>query len=177
MSGFPAFLAGGFALRVVKGIHQCPGLGAEMTGKSHDSAPTRRNVLGFACAGGVAALSGTASAAPLRWLDSGTGTAAAGPLGAAAFATWAEMVGQHFVLAGSGARLELVAVEPAAMGGTAPAVGRSQAFAAIFAAKGPVAPEGDTIYRLDSPRLPSLDLYLGARVGKGAGAQFVAMFN
>ena len=148
-----------------------------MTQISTDSAQTRRHVLGFACAGGVAAISGAASASPVRWLDLPGAAPTPGPLADAGFEAWREIVGRGFVVAETGARLELVAVEPFGAGGGGAATGRSQAFGALFEARGGEAPAGDAIYRLASPRLPALHLHLGARAESGGNARYLAVFN
>ena len=148
-----------------------------MTQISTDSAQTRRNVLGFACAGGLAAISGAAGAAPAPWLDLSEAAPPPGPLADAGFEAWRGIVGRGFVVAETGTRLDLVAVERFGPGSRRGAKGRRQAFGALFEARGGGAPAGDAIYRLASPRLPALHLHLGARADGSGRARYLAVFN
>jgi len=140
---------------------------------------TRRHMLAALSAGSVAA---AAEAAPLGRLRTAPAAPAGGTpaadLASGSLADWSALVGRTFRVAGAGAPLKLVAVEPVTSGGRRPGtVRRRRGFAAIFETSAARAPEGDRTHLLAHGLSAPLPLFLSPPAELSGKARLVAVFN
>lgn len=145
------------------------------------AASTRRKMLAAMGVGGLGAIvAGTAgSGAALLRGDGDSGTVLPPiHLAGGTFEQWQRAVGMSFAVAGSGARLALVAVEKLQSEGKRPAgVARAEAFAAVFESEAEAPIDGNRIYRMATRLAAPLDIHLGPRIAAGGKSLFLAVFN
>lgn len=136
-------------------------------------APTRRHLL----AAFAVAMLGTAAGATGRFGGARADWPARRPAAPAGteLDEWRSAVGRSFRLSGGG-RVRLVAVEALPSSGPRPPEVRAEGFAAVFeTAAGTV--EDDRTYRLSSLLQPPLEVHFGPKIGAGARARHIAVFN